>query len=104
MKLVVLPGKTKEILKEKQDKQEKQQEDKQNKEPVNSVFADERVITENSDASRELYNQSRYGTMLDDGKIQLSLIEALYLIEKKKLNVFDSRNKTRKNARDQNLS
>ena len=84
---------SKEILKEKQDKQEKQQEDKQNKEPVNSVFADERVITENSDASRELYNQSRYGTMLDDGKIQLSLIEALYLIEKKKLNVFDSRNK-----------
>jgi len=53
----------------------------------------ERVITEDSDEARELYNQSRYGILLEDGKVQLSLPEALYLIEKKRLNVVDGRNK-----------
>ena len=62
-------------------------------EPVKSTFSNERVITESSDNARELYNQSRYGELLDDGRVQLSLIESLYLIEKKRLFVYDSRNK-----------
>lgn len=60
---------------------------------VKAIFARERVITEDSDEARELYNQSRYGTLLEDGKIQLSLPEALYLIEKKRIKVLDGRNK-----------
>jgi tRNA-intron endonuclease len=63
------------------------------KEKVRTVFANERVMAEASDESRELYNQSRYGTLLDNGKLQLSLLEALYLIEKNKIDVKDSRNK-----------
>jgi tRNA-intron endonuclease len=63
------------------------------KDPVKSTFSEERTITENSNEARELYNQSRYGTMLDDGKVQLSLLESLYLMEKKRLIVLDGRNK-----------
>jgi len=60
---------------------------------IKAILAKERVITESSDEARELYNKSRYGTLLDNGKVQLSLLEALYLIEKKKLIVMDGRNK-----------
>jgi len=33
----------------------------------------------------EMYNQSRFGAVLENNKIQLSLIEALYLLEKEKI-------------------
>ena len=51
------------------------------------------MIVDSSDEMRELFNQSRYGTILDSGKLQLSLLEALYLIEKNKMDLKDSRNK-----------
>ena len=60
---------------------------------VRSIFAKERIITENSNEARELYNQSRYGAQIEDGRLQLTLIESLYLIEKKRLVVLDGRNK-----------
>lgn len=66
---------------------------KPRKEKVKAVFANERVIADASDESRELYNQSRYGTTLESGKLQLSLLEALYLMEKNRLELIDSRNK-----------
>jgi tRNA-intron endonuclease, archaea type len=66
---------------------------KPKKEKMISVFANERVLAENSDETRELYNQSRYGTILESGKLQLSLLEALYLLEKNKIVIKDSRNK-----------
>ncbi len=71
----------------------KKEEQKIQKEPVKATFARERVLTESSDDARELYNQSRYGNILDDGRIQLSLIEAIYLVEKKKIIVQDLKNK-----------
>ena len=77
-----------EVLPKKEDK-----EIKEHKEPVKAYFSKERVLTESSDDARELYNQSRYGELLDDGRVQLSLIEAMYLIEKKRVIVRDSRNK-----------
>ena len=52
-----------------------------------------RVISESSNEARELYNQSRFGKLLDDGKVQLSLIEALYLMEKGKIFILDGKNK-----------
>lgn len=60
---------------------------------VKGLFANEQVIAEDSDEARELYNQSRYGSLSQDGKLQLSLIEALYLLEKKKMEIVDGRNK-----------
>ena len=77
-----------EVLPKKEDK-----ETKEHKEPVKAYFSKERVLTESSDLARELYNQSRYGELLDDGRVQLSLIEAMYLIEKKRLILHDSKNK-----------
>ncbi len=77
------------VLPKKEIKEEKHE----HKEPVKAYFSNERVLTESSDNARELYNQSRYGNLLEDGRVQLSLIEALYLIDKKKLIAYDSKNK-----------
>ena len=71
----------------------KEETQKEHKEPVKAYLSKERVLTESSDNARELYNQSRYGELLDDGRVQFSLIEALYLLEKKRLIAHDSRNK-----------
>jgi len=74
----------------------KKPEEKEEPEPkiaVKAIFARERIITESTNEARELYNQSRYGTLLEEGKVQLSLLEALYLIEKGKLKVLDGKNK-----------
>ena len=79
-----------EILPQKEAREEKS---KEIKEPVKAYFSRERVLTESSDNAREFYNQSRYGSLLEDGRVQLSLIEALYLVDKKKLIVHDSKNK-----------
>ena len=59
---------------------------------VNATLVAERVITESSDAARELFNQSRFGAMLES-KVQLSLIEAFYLVEKERLLLQDGRGK-----------
>tara|TARA_Y100000294_G_C8538883_1_gene330290 strand:+ start:857 stop:1531 length:675 start_codon:yes stop_codon:yes gene_type:complete len=66
---------------------------KAKKEIVKAIFAKERIITEEGDVARELYNKSCYGKILDDKKVQLSLCEGLYLIEKGKIVVLDGRNK-----------
>ncbi|MDP2749663.1 MAG: tRNA-intron lyase [Nanoarchaeota archaeon] len=63
------------------------------KETVKAIFVKRRVVTEDSDAARELYNQSRYGAVTEDNKIQLSLIEALYLLDKKKIELVDAKDK-----------
>ncbi|MFO8016392.1 MAG: tRNA-intron lyase [Candidatus Woesearchaeota archaeon] len=62
-----------------------------NKQPVKAEFLKERVLTENSDNARELYNQSRYGKIMANGKVQLSLVEALYLLDKGKIFIVDGR-------------
>jgi tRNA splicing endonuclease len=82
-----------EVLPKKEEAHKEAKEHKEPKEPVKAYFSKERVLTESSDNGRELYNQSRYGELLDDGRVQLSLIEALYLIEKKKLIAYDLKDK-----------
>ena len=61
-------------------------------EKIKSQLTDQHVLTEDSDAARELYNQSRFGKLVDN-KVQLSLIEAMYLLEKGKLSILDGRNR-----------
>ena len=67
---------------------------KPRREKIKALLSNERVLAEACDESRELYNQSRYGVILDNGKVQLSLLEALYLIEKNKIEIRDAKNKT----------
>jgi len=58
---------------------------------VISYFAKERVLTELTDEARELNNKSVYGSVMEDGGVQLSLVEALYLQEKNKILILDGR-------------
>ena len=76
-------------LKKQQESQEEQKDEKDA--VITALFSKDRVTTEISDAARDLYNQSRYGTLLESGKVQLSLIEALYLLDKKKVKVVDGK-------------
>lgn len=64
------------------------------KKPVLGILAGERVITESSDDAREFYNQSRFGTLNESGKVELSLLEALYLLERERLEVRSEGGKT----------
>src|SRR3989338_6139375 len=54
---------------------------------VPGMLAGEKVITESSDEAREFYNQSRFGNLAESGKVELSLLEALYLMEKGRLEI-----------------
>jgi tRNA-intron endonuclease len=79
-------------------KPEQKQEQPQHQDPIaikkiESIFSRERVITEDSNEARELFNKSRFGTLLETGKVQLSLIEALYLLAKNRLAVLDGKSK-----------
>ena len=67
-----------------ENKVEPEKQTKKKKEVI-GIFTGERVITESSDEAREFYNQSRFGTMTDNGKVELSLLEALFLMEKGRL-------------------
>jgi tRNA-intron endonuclease, archaea type len=56
-----------------------------NKKLVEVFFEKENVITECSGEARIFYEKSRYGALLEDGRVQLTLIETYYLLEKKKI-------------------
>ncbi|MBN2142036.1 tRNA-intron lyase [Candidatus Woesearchaeota archaeon] len=60
---------------------------------VKSLFARERVITESSDEARTFYSKSVFGSVIEGGKVQLSLLEALYLLEKGKLEISEGKKK-----------
>jgi tRNA-intron endonuclease len=59
---------------------------------IKVLFHDDNAQTENSEAAAELYNQSRYGDMKKENIVQLSMIETYYLMEKGKIELYDSRN------------
>ena len=71
----------------------KEEQPKKEKVVVSTFLMSERVLTENTDAARELYNQSRYGKLLPDGRAQLSLTEAMYLLERGKISITPSKAK-----------
>jgi tRNA-intron endonuclease len=60
-------------------------------EQTKANFHGQGLITESCENAKELYNQSRYGLLQEDGKLRLSLVEGLYLLEKEKIDVFDKR-------------
>ncbi len=66
---------------------------KKKKKVVPAILAGERVLTEVSDEAREFYNQSRFGNLLESGKVELSLLEGFYLLEKGRLEVLTETNK-----------
>jgi len=72
---------------------EEEEELEKSKPIIKTLYMKERIVTENSNEARELYNQSRYGSMLPDNKVQLTYIETYYLCEKNKIEIYDWRNK-----------
>ncbi|MBW2968725.1 tRNA-intron lyase [Candidatus Woesearchaeota archaeon] len=58
------------------------------KDVIKALFNGEQVVTESSDLAKELYEKSRFGIVKSDKRVVLSLFEACYLIEKKRINVF----------------
>ena len=52
----------------------------------------DRLITEDKNESHNLYDQSRYGE-ISDSKLQYSLVEGLYLLEKGKIDIMDGKKK-----------
>ncbi|MBU2637379.1 MAG: tRNA-intron lyase [Nanoarchaeota archaeon] len=58
---------------------------------VTSSFATERLIADNKGDARALYDKSRFGALLGPDKIQYSLHEGLFLLERGKMDVFDNK-------------
>ena len=46
------------------------------------------VIAESSDITRDIYDKSRFGEPIDKNKFQYALIEAMYLLEREKINIY----------------
>lgn len=63
------------------------------KEVVKVILAGEVVVADSNDATRELYDKTRYGEPSDNKKFQYSLIEALYLMERGKFEIYDDKDK-----------
>jgi len=51
------------------------------------------VLTEDSNEARELFNRSRFGTVLENKQVQLTFLETAYLLDKGKLGIKDGRGK-----------
>src|SRR3989344_1226870 len=62
------------------------------KEKIKALLLDERVIADDNGVAKEVYEQSRFGEP-KDGKIQYALVEALYLMEKGRMEISDDKNK-----------
>ena len=82
----------------KQTKVKEEIEDAKNTEEIKStekfdvLLTGQRVVSDENDASRNLYDQSRFGE-IKDGKIQYSLVEVLFLYEKGKINIRNDKGK-----------
>ena len=59
---------------------------------MNSVLKEDRVIVQHQHA-HNLYNKRYFGNLTDEG-LELSFIEALYLLEKEKIEIFDKNEET----------
>ncbi|MCW1309617.1 MAG: tRNA-intron lyase, partial [Candidatus Nanoarchaeia archaeon] len=55
---------------------------------VKGILVDKKVIVENEEDANTIYNRGKYG-VIKNRKLELSLVEALYLIEKGDLEVYD---------------
>ena len=60
---------------------------------IDSTFLEDRVVSWDSKASGTLYNSGFYGKMLDSERLQLSLVESLYLLSKGIITIRDREGK-----------
>ncbi len=60
---------------------------------VRALREGDAIRTENDDLARALFTKNAFGALRDDGRVQLSPLETVYLIAKKRLELLDSKNK-----------
>jgi tRNA-intron endonuclease len=56
---------------------------------IKCILSQENVISENSDAARQLTEGSQFGIVMDNQRVQFSLIEGYYLVDKGKISIYD---------------
>ncbi|MBS3163360.1 tRNA-intron lyase [Candidatus Woesearchaeota archaeon] len=56
-----------------------------------SFLINRNVIAESNDITRDIYDKSRFGEPIDKNKFQYSLMEAMYLLEREKINIYDKK-------------
>ena len=71
-------------------KEEKQEIKEEKFAKFNIDLIGERLIAEDKQEARNLYDQSRYGE-LKDNKVQYSFVEALYLLEKGRVDLLENK-------------
>ncbi len=60
---------------------------------ITALLEGDAIRTENASEARALFTKGQFGALLDDGRVQLSPLEAVYLVAKKRLVLVDSNNK-----------
>ena len=60
---------------------------------IKATLTKHQVITEASSQAKALFEKSCFGSILQDNKLQLSLLEAAFLLERGKIKLYDLRNK-----------
>lgn len=64
------------------------------KKTIPTAYADQLdITTENSDQARELYTNACFGTQQEDGRIKLSPLETLYLLDTKRIQLCTTHNR-----------
>jgi len=59
---------------------------------VQAIYLNGTIFTENSQQAQDLFKKSSFGT-LKNGRVELSIIEATYLLDKKRIKLIDGRSK-----------
>lgn len=67
-----------------------------NKKTIDAFFLKDNIITECSAEARLLKEKSEYGSLLDDGRVQLTFIEGYYLLDKNKICIMHGEKKLTK--------
>ncbi len=58
-------------------------------ESVDGIFKINKILVQKSPTAQSLYEKNYFGTLLDDNSLELNILEALLLIERSRINIFD---------------
>lgn len=61
-------------------------------ESVDGIFKINKILVQKSPTAQSLYEKNYFGTLLDDNSLELNILEALLLIERSRINIFDENN------------
>lgn len=61
---------------------------------ITALLEGDAIRTENASEARDLFRKGQFGALLDDGRVQLSPLETVYLVAKKRLLLVDGKGRT----------